>query len=89
MLSPDCYGGCADRPDNDPFHYYYHVKSGEVSRQYPGDTLEKQQHQRAAAWLREHDLQADPYLLASRIYQEGLCADTARAEGQIVNGRPH
>jgi hypothetical protein len=62
MMSPQCLGGCAERPDDDPFHYYYHLKSAECD-----DPAEAARHQAAATWLRVHDLSASPY---TRITQE-------------------
>ena len=68
MLSPWCYGGCAERENGDAFHYWYHVKSGEVR---VGDTPEDYMpHQRAAGWLRQHDLRGqDPSVAASEQYE--------------------
>jgi hypothetical protein len=72
MMSPQCYGGCSEREDADPFHYYYHVKSAECCWR-DGEDSAADNHSKAALWLAENDLNgADPYDMAAKIYREGL-----------------
>lgn len=65
MMSPWCLGGCSLREDQDPFHYFFHTKSAELSG---GDDAIR--HSRAAEWLQTNDLGgADPLLAASLRYE--------------------
>lgn len=64
-MSPWCLSGCALRDDQDPFHYFYHTKSAELSG---GE--ERMHHSSAAEWLQINDLGgADPLLAASLRYE--------------------
>ena len=68
-MSPWCRDGCAERPDSDPFHYYYHLKSAESC---PPEGLDsgyhtKERHAAAASWLKQHDC-ADPFVAAAAQY---------------------
>lgn len=85
MMSPWCSGGCAQREDADPFHYYYHTKSAEIcGREGPIEGHSEDRHSAAAAWLAEHDLRgADPMALASIRYEipAGAVTIPVREEG--------
>jgi len=68
MMSPQCSGGCAERPNADPVHYFYHRKTAEICiREERAEEAER--HNLAADWLGQHDMQGkDPLRTLSAEY---------------------